>query len=79
MIRLTIWNENYHEKTNDYVRALHPDGIHMTLAKGMRIRSFSSAPRRWTSPNRACPTSSSMTPTSSSGGATRGTNMSPTS
>jgi len=40
MIRLTIWNENYHEKTNDYVRALHPDGIHMTLAKGLADPEF---------------------------------------
>ncbi len=40
MIKLTIWNENYHEKTNEYVHMLHPEGIHMTLAKGLADPEF---------------------------------------
>ncbi len=34
MIRITIWNEFRHEKTDDAVKHLYPDGIHMA------IRSF---------------------------------------
>ena len=32
MIRVTIWNENIHERTEDHVRALYPEGIHATIA-----------------------------------------------
>lgn len=32
-IRVTIWNEFRHEKTDEEVRALYPDGIHAYLAK----------------------------------------------
>lgn len=31
MIRVTVWNENYHEKTSADVRAVHPKGLHETL------------------------------------------------
>ena len=31
MIRVTIWNENYHQKTSADVRAVHPKGLHETL------------------------------------------------
>ncbi len=34
-IRVTIWNENYHEQVSDEVRAMHPDGLHGTLAKAL--------------------------------------------
>lgn len=33
MLRITIWNENFHEKRDEAVRLLHPGGIHATLAK----------------------------------------------
>lgn len=32
MIRVTVWNEFRHEKINEPVRALYPDGIHGTIA-----------------------------------------------
>ncbi len=32
-IKVTIWNENVHEKTNPAVQKLYPDGLHGTLAK----------------------------------------------
>lgn len=32
MIRVTVWNENCHEKTVKLVREIHPKGIHGTLA-----------------------------------------------
>ena len=33
MLRVTIWNEFRHEITNDAVKAIYPDGIHMTIAR----------------------------------------------
>ena len=30
-IRVTIWNEFHHEKTNDEAKALYPNGIHATI------------------------------------------------
>ena len=27
MIKVTIWNENQHEKTSEEVRAVHPNGF----------------------------------------------------
>ena len=32
MIRVTVWNENIHEKSSEEVRAIHPNGIHGTIA-----------------------------------------------
>lgn len=29
MIRVTIWNEFRHEKEDEEVRTIYPDGIHM--------------------------------------------------
>jgi trehalose utilization protein len=34
-IRVTIWNENIHERTNALVASLYPDGIHGRLAQGL--------------------------------------------
>ena len=31
-IRVTIWNENLHERTKDKVKAIYPNGIHAVLA-----------------------------------------------
>ena len=33
MIRVTIYNEYVHEKKDEAVRAIYPDGIHMALKK----------------------------------------------
>lgn len=35
MIRVTIYNEFLHEKEKEAVRALYPDGIHMTLKRAL--------------------------------------------
>lgn len=41
MIRVTIWNENEHEKHNEKCRELYPDGIHQALAKGLAADDLS--------------------------------------
>ncbi len=44
-IRVTIWNEGRHERTNDAVRRIYPQGIHGALAAhlaarpGLRVRT----------------------------------------
>jgi trehalose utilization protein len=35
-IRVTVWNEGQHEKTNERVRAIYPDGIHEAIAAALR-------------------------------------------
>jgi len=35
MIRVTIWNEFIHERRDEQVAAIYPDGIHQALAKGL--------------------------------------------
>ncbi len=32
MIRVTVWNEFYHEREMDNVKAIYPEGIHKTIA-----------------------------------------------
>ena len=34
-IRVTIWNEFYHELTDERARANYPDGIHACLARAL--------------------------------------------
>ena len=34
-IRVTVWNEYLHEKENETVRSIYPDGIHRTIADGL--------------------------------------------
>lgn len=36
MINVTVWNENQHEKTDERVRSVHPNGLHETLAAILR-------------------------------------------
>ena len=33
MIRVTVWNEFYHERTEDHIRAVYPEGIHAVIAE----------------------------------------------
>lgn len=33
MIKVTIWNEFLHETTEEKIKAIYPDGIHMTIAE----------------------------------------------
>ncbi|MGH7175816.1 MAG: ThuA domain-containing protein, partial [Tepidisphaeraceae bacterium] len=35
-IRVTIWNEFRHEKTNPKVREIYPNGLHETIAAHLR-------------------------------------------
>src|SRR3954469_12545631 len=34
-IRLTVWGENFHERTEQAVRARYPDGMHAAIAEGV--------------------------------------------
>ncbi len=40
MIRVTVWNENLHEKKSDKVREIYPEGIHEAIAKGIHHEQF---------------------------------------
>lgn len=35
-IRLTVWNENLHEKSNEKVASIYPKGIHGAIAEGVQ-------------------------------------------
>jgi trehalose utilization protein len=35
-VRVTVWGENRHEKIEEHVRAIYPDGMHETIAEGIR-------------------------------------------
>jgi trehalose utilization protein len=34
-VRVTVWGENVHERTEEHVRAIYPDGMHATIAAGL--------------------------------------------
>jgi trehalose utilization protein len=36
MIRVTVWNENVHERKNELVGKLYPEGIHGAIASGLK-------------------------------------------
>ncbi|MBV1708161.1 MAG: ThuA domain-containing protein [Hyphomicrobiales bacterium] len=38
--RILIWNENVHERTNELVRGLYPQGIHGALREALLARGF---------------------------------------
>ncbi|EGL18490.1 MULTISPECIES: trehalose utilization protein ThuA [unclassified Paenibacillus] len=40
MIKVTVWNENVHEKTNAKVAEVYPEGIHGAIAAGIAGDSF---------------------------------------
>ena len=35
MIKVTVWGENLHEKRDESVRSLYPEGMHSTIASGI--------------------------------------------
>ena len=35
-MRVTVWGENVHERRDQPVRAIYPDGMHETIAAGLR-------------------------------------------
>ena len=39
-IRVTVWNEFRHEKNDEAVRSVYPDGIHAAIAEGLRQEGF---------------------------------------
>ncbi|MFC4766192.1 ThuA domain-containing protein [Effusibacillus consociatus] len=39
-IRVTVWNENRHEQTNEQVRRIYPEGIHHAIAVPLRQEQF---------------------------------------
>lgn len=39
-IRVTIWHEFRHEKRDEHIASLYPDGMHMALAKGLDSFGF---------------------------------------
>lgn len=40
MIRVTIWNEYIHEKNDEQVAALYPNGMHDAISKGINGENF---------------------------------------
>ena len=41
MIKVTVWNEFYHERSEESVRAVYPDGIHNTIAGFLKSDNIS--------------------------------------
>ncbi len=39
-MKITVWNEFCHEKEDDRVKAIYPDGIHETIAKFLREAGY---------------------------------------
>jgi trehalose utilization protein len=39
-IRITIWNEYWHETNQPNIRAVYPDGIHRAIADGIASDDF---------------------------------------
>jgi trehalose utilization protein len=37
-IRVTVWGENVHERENEIVRSIYPDGMHTTIADAIATR-----------------------------------------
>ncbi|MBS4220569.1 ThuA domain-containing protein [Bacillus sp. FJAT-49711] len=40
MMKITVWNENRHEKSNQVVADIYPEGIHGTIAKTLAENGF---------------------------------------
>lgn len=37
-INVTVWNEHRHEKTNEKVASVYPQGMHTAIAEGLTFR-----------------------------------------
>ena len=37
-LRVTVWNEFVHERDNEFVRSIYPDGIHERIAGHLRAQ-----------------------------------------
>ncbi|MFD2613734.1 ThuA domain-containing protein [Paenibacillus gansuensis] len=40
MIKVTVWNENLHEKSNPAMKEIYPDGLHNAIARGVANEEF---------------------------------------
>ncbi|SEC66097.1 ThuA domain-containing protein [Paenibacillus sp. GP183] len=40
MIRVLVWNENMHERTDEEVQKVYPEGIHSAIAQGIEHEDF---------------------------------------
>lgn len=40
MIQVTVWNEGRHEKTNEQIKKLYPDGMHAVIAKYLKAQGM---------------------------------------
>ena len=40
MINITIWNEFRHEKNNEGIKAIYPEGMHKAIGKGIQAPDF---------------------------------------
>jgi trehalose utilization protein len=40
LIKVTVWNENLHEKSNPQMREIYPDGLHNAIATGIKQDGF---------------------------------------
>lgn len=40
MVKVTVWNENRHEKTNEKVREVYPEGIHGAIASFLQENGY---------------------------------------
>jgi trehalose utilization protein len=40
MIRVTVWNEYRHEKTNPLVQEVYPNGMHAVIADHLKAQGF---------------------------------------
>jgi len=47
MLRITIFNEFIHERTNESVRKLYPQGLHATIAAGLKQHLGTESPVRF--------------------------------
>lgn len=55
MLRVTVWNENIHEKEMPEVRAIYPEGIHGALAAYLNtLEGVEAARQPWISRTAAC-------------------------
>lgn len=40
MVKVTVWNENVHEREDEAVRSVYPNGIHQAIAEGIGNEGF---------------------------------------
>jgi len=56
-INVTVWNEFRHEKEEEHIRAVYPNGIHHAIAKGIGSRDFNITTATLDDPDQGLPQS----------------------